>query len=129
MTIKYRFLLFHLLHEDTYVESFKVFSSLAVVDFNCMSFCTDSTFRFLVEKWKDNLPPGYVLKEASVDQPFEQDACHSHFVFAKDRTLSSDSELVLKYQWFIGERTPTNFVAIADAAGEVLNHCITFILQ
>ncbi|XXG74688.1 hypothetical protein AAC387_Pa07g3344 [Persea americana] len=79
----------------------------------------DSTFRFLVEKWRDNLPPGYMLKEASVDQPFEQDACRCHFAFAKDRTLSSDSELVLKYQWFIGERTPTNFAVIVDAAGEV----------
>ncbi|XP_058099162.1 187-kDa microtubule-associated protein AIR9 isoform X2 [Magnolia sinica] len=79
----------------------------------------DSTFRFLVEQWKDHLPPGYILKEASADPPFEEDACHCHFIFAKDRTLSSDSELVLKYQWFIGEKTPTNFVAIADAEGEV----------
>lgn len=70
-----------------------------------------------------------MLKEASVDQPFEQDACRCHFAFAKDRTLSSDSELVLKYQWFIGERTPTNFTAIVDAVGEVLSPCIIFILQ
>ncbi|OVA18980.1 Leucine-rich repeat [Macleaya cordata] len=79
----------------------------------------DSTFRFLAEQWKDHLPPGYMLKEASVDQPFEEDICRCHFVFAKDRSLSSDSELVLKYQWFIGEKTPTNFVAIANEVGEV----------
>ncbi|XP_043702000.1 187-kDa microtubule-associated protein AIR9 [Telopea speciosissima] len=79
----------------------------------------DSTFRFLVEQWKDHLPPGYLLKEASVDQPFEEDVCRCHFIFVKDHTLSTDSELVLKYQWFIGGRTPTNFVAIADAVGEV----------
>ncbi|XP_010923670.1 187-kDa microtubule-associated protein AIR9 isoform X1 [Elaeis guineensis] len=76
----------------------------------------DSTFSFLVEQWKDDLPPGYMLKEAFIDQPFEEDACHCHFNFVN---LSSDSELVLKYQWFIGERTPTNFVPIVDAVGEV----------
>nr|DAD37235.1 TPA_asm: hypothetical protein HUJ06_007876 [Nelumbo nucifera] len=79
----------------------------------------ESTFRFLVEQWKDHLPPGYLLKEASVDHPFEDDACRCHFAFVKDRTLSTDSELVLKYQWFVGDKTPTNFVAITDAVGEV----------
>ncbi|KAF8413517.1 hypothetical protein HHK36_001507 [Tetracentron sinense] len=79
---------------------------------------TDSAFQFLIDQWKDHFPPGYLLKEASVDQPFEEDACRCHFVFVKDRTLSTDLELVLKYQWFIGEKTPTHFVAIADAVGE-----------
>ncbi|KAK9155120.1 hypothetical protein Sjap_002600 [Stephania japonica] len=79
----------------------------------------DSTLRFLVEQWKDHLPPGYVLKEASVDRPFEEDACHCRFIFAKDRTLSNDSELVLKYQWFIGEKTPINFLPISGSEGEV----------
>ncbi|KAJ4980259.1 hypothetical protein NE237_031096 [Protea cynaroides] len=79
----------------------------------------DSTFRFRIEQWKDHLPPGFLLKEASVDQPFEEDACRCHFMFVKDRTISTDSELILKYQWFIGEKTPTNFVAITDAVGEV----------
>nr|XP_010905429.1 187-kDa microtubule-associated protein AIR9 isoform X2 [Elaeis guineensis] len=76
----------------------------------------DSTFAFLVEQWKDHLPPGYMLKEAFVDQPFEGDACRCLFNFVN---LSSDSELVLKFQWFIGDRTPTNFVPIADAVHEV----------
>ncbi|KAA8519385.1 hypothetical protein F0562_013641 [Nyssa sinensis] len=79
----------------------------------------DSTFRFLVEQWKDQFPPGYMLKEAFVDQPFEEDACCCHFSFIKDKTGSSDLELVLKYQWFVGERTPSNFTAIQDATGEV----------
>ncbi|KAM7505783.1 hypothetical protein LguiB_004687 [Lonicera macranthoides] len=79
----------------------------------------DSTFRFLVEKWKDQLPPGYLLKDASVDPPFEEDACCCHFNFIKDKTESSDSELVLKYQWFVGERTPSNFKAIPNTTGEV----------
>lgn len=79
----------------------------------------DSTFRFLVEQWKDQFPPGYLLKEAFVDQPFEEDACCCHFNFIKDKNGSSDSELVLRYQWFVGERTPTNFTAIPDAITEV----------
>ncbi|KAG1348232.1 putative 187-kDa microtubule-associated protein AIR9 [Cocos nucifera] len=76
----------------------------------------DSTFAFLVEQWKDHLPPGYMLKEAFVDQPFEGDACRCLFNFVN---LSSDSELALKFQWFVGDRTPMNFVPIADAVGEV----------
>ncbi|XP_038970512.1 187-kDa microtubule-associated protein AIR9-like [Phoenix dactylifera] len=79
-------------------------------------FAADSTFAFLVEQWKDHLPPGCMLKEASIDQPFEGDACRCLFNFVN---LSSDPELVLKFQWFIGDRTPTNFVPIADAIGEV----------
>ncbi|KAL5977389.1 hypothetical protein ACLOJK_021735 [Asimina triloba] len=79
----------------------------------------ESTFRFLVEQWQDHLPLGFIIKEASVDPPFEEDACRCHFIFVKDRTLNDDPELVLKYQWYIGEKTPTNFVAIPDAVGEV----------
>ncbi|PIA41703.1 hypothetical protein AQUCO_02200255v1 [Aquilegia coerulea] len=79
----------------------------------------DSTFKFLVGQWKDSLPPGYMLNEASVDHPFEEDPCRCHFIFAKDRALSTESELILKYQWFIGDKTPTNFVPIADAVKEV----------
>ncbi|KAL5731675.1 microtubule-associated protein air9 [Ranunculus cassubicifolius] len=79
----------------------------------------DSTFKFLVEQWKDGLPPGYVLDEASVDHPYEEDACRCHFVFAKDQAVSVESELTLTYQWFIGDKTPTDFVPITDAVGEI----------
>ncbi|XP_065846855.1 187-kDa microtubule-associated protein AIR9 [Euphorbia lathyris] len=79
----------------------------------------DSTFHFLFEQWKDQLPAGYLLKEASVDQPFEEDACRCQFVFVQDNTLSSYPQLVLKYQWFLGERTLSDFVAIPDATAEV----------
>ncbi|XP_031130029.1 187-kDa microtubule-associated protein AIR9 [Ipomoea triloba] len=78
----------------------------------------DSTFQFLLEQWKEQLPPGYLLKEAFIDPPFEEDACYCHFNFSKDNTDDSDSEVVLKYQWYIGERTPSNFVAIPTATGE-----------
>lgn len=86
-----------------------------------MFHCTDSTFSFLVKKWEDHFPPGYLLEEASVDQPFEEDACGCHFRFVKDKTVNNDSELVLKYQWLIGDRTPFNFKAIPEATGEVVN--------
>ncbi|XP_078436682.1 outer arm dynein light chain 1 protein isoform X2 [Wolffia australiana] len=79
----------------------------------------ESTFRFLTEYWKDHVPPGYLLKKASVDRPFEEDECRCHFIFVKDSTTSNVAELCLKYQWFIGEKTPTNFVPITGAATEV----------
>ncbi|CAL5345394.1 unnamed protein product [Camellia sinensis] len=81
---------------------------------------SDSTFRFLFEQWKDHFPPGYLLKEVSIDQPFEEDACCCRFNFITDKSGSSDSDLVLKYQWFVGERTPSNFIAIPDATGDVM---------
>ncbi|XAR72534.1 hypothetical protein NMG60_11019208 [Bertholletia excelsa] len=79
----------------------------------------DSTFRFLFEQWKDQFPPGYQLKEASIDKPFEEDACCCHFNFVSDKTESSNSDLALKYQWFLGERTPSNFIAIPHATAEI----------
>ncbi|KAG5254640.1 187-kDa microtubule-associated protein [Salix suchowensis] len=79
----------------------------------------DSTFRFLYEQWKEHFPPGYLLKDALVDQPFEEDACHCHFVFVEDNNLSADPQLVLKYQWFVEERALSSFSAIPDATGEV----------
>ncbi|KAJ9163220.1 hypothetical protein P3X46_022912 [Hevea brasiliensis] len=79
----------------------------------------DSTLRFLFEQWEDHFPPGYLLKDASVDQPFEEDACRCHFFFVQDSTVSIDPQLVLRFQWFVGERTLSNFVAIPDATGEV----------
>lgn len=65
------------------------------------------------------MPPGYVLREASVDKPFEEDACLCRFVFTKDRMLTTEMDLVLKYQWFIGDRTPTHFLPIEGAVQEV----------
>lgn len=79
----------------------------------------DSTFRFLFDQWKDQFPPGYLLEEASIDRPFEGDTCSCHFNFTLDKHLSSESDLVLKYQWFIGERTPSKFTVVPDAVGEV----------
>ncbi|CAK7350155.1 unnamed protein product [Dovyalis caffra] len=79
----------------------------------------DTTFRFLYEQWKEHFPPGYLLKDAMVDHPFEEDACHCHFVFVQDSNLRADLQLVLKYQWFAGERALSSFAAIPDVTGEV----------
>ena len=38
--------------------------------------------------------------------------------------MSVDSQLVLRYQWFVGGRTPTNFTVIPDATGEVIGFCV-----
>lgn len=86
-----------------------------------LSSSTDSTFKFLIEQWKDQLPSGYLLKKAFVDHPFEEDACCCHFEFVVDTNEHSAAELDLKYQWFIGERTPSNFIAIPGACAEVLD--------
>lgn len=88
---------------------------------NLVVFWAESTFGFLVEQWKNHLPSGYLLKEASIDQPCEQDSCRCHFTIVLDSTLRVDPELVLKYQWFVGERSLSNFVAIPDATKEVIH--------
>ncbi|PPD82943.1 hypothetical protein GOBAR_DD20121 [Gossypium barbadense] len=88
-------------------------------EFSRPEHAADSTFRFLFEQWKDHFPPGYLLKEASIDKPFEEDACRCHIVFVQESTLSIDSDIILKYKWFLGERTLSNFTAIPDVNGEV----------
>lgn len=85
--------------------------------------CIDSTFHFLAERWKDHLPSDYLVKEASVDQPSEEDVCRCHFVFVQESISSVDSQLVLTYQWFVGDRTLSNFTVIPDATGEVISSC------
>lgn len=76
----------------------------------------DSTFSFLLEQWKNKLPQDYIVKTAYVDHPFEEDPCHCHFSFTN---LSSEGKLVLKYQWFLGGKTPTGFVPIPEELSEV----------
>lgn len=81
----------------------------------------DSTFKFLLEQWKEQLPPGFSLKKASVDRPFEEDSCCCHFEFVKDKETdegSVDSEIKLKYQWFVGSRSLSKFTAISGSTEE-----------
>lgn len=56
-----------------------------------------------------------------MDQPLEEDACCCHFTFIQDSAMSMDQSLILKYQWFLGEKILSNFVPIADATGEVMS--------
>ncbi|XP_078162701.1 outer arm dynein light chain 1 protein isoform X2 [Carex rostrata] len=79
---------------------------------NGWAFCfpeaaAESTFSFLTEQWKARVPPGYTVGEASVDQPFEDDACSCHFTF--NYANGENHDLALKYKWYVGGRTPTNF--------------------
>ncbi|XP_058200285.1 187-kDa microtubule-associated protein AIR9 isoform X1 [Rhododendron vialii] len=108
--------------EMAYAKRYPAHTALCIRDgweFCRSDHAVDSTFRFLLEQWKDQFPPGYLLKEVSIDKPFEEDACCCHFNFVTEKTGSSNSDLVLKYQWFVGERTPSNFIAIPEATGEV----------
>jgi hypothetical protein len=77
---------------------------------------TDSTFSFLLEQWKNKLPQDLIVKKAHVDHPFEEDPCHCHFSFTNQ---CDEGELVLKYQWFIGDKTPTDFVPLPEELSEV----------
>ncbi|CAI9089689.1 OLC1v1024308C2 [Oldenlandia corymbosa var. corymbosa] len=79
----------------------------------------DSTFNFLLEQWKEQLPPGYLLKGASVEQPFEEDACCCNFDFVKDEIESCDIGLLFKYQWYTGDKTCSNFTPIPGATEKV----------
>lgn len=91
-------------------------------EFSHPEHAAESTFRFLVEKWKDHIPPGFFLKEASIEKPLEEDVCRCHFTFVQDGAVSTDQSLVLKYQWFCGDVALSNFVPIPDATYEVRSH-------
>lgn len=88
-------------------------------EFSRPEHATELTFRFLVEQWKDHLPPNFLLKEASVDQPLEEDSCCCHFTFFEDNSLSVNQPLTLKYQWFLGERALSNFAPIPGATNKI----------
>ncbi|GJU67307.1 187-kDa microtubule-associated protein AIR9 isoform X1 [Tanacetum coccineum] len=108
--------------EITYAKKYPAHTAVCIAkgwEFCSSKQATESTFNFLVEQWKDHFPPGYMLMEASVDQPFEEDACICHFLFTKDKTINEESELDLNYQWFIGGSSLSKFTPIPDATAEV----------
>ncbi|EPS66807.1 hypothetical protein M569_07968, partial [Genlisea aurea] len=78
----------------------------------------DSTFNFFLDRWKEKLPSGYLLKKAFLDRPFEGDACSCHFEFVRDNLEDGSVELGLKYQWFIGDKTLSKFITIDGARGK-----------
>jgi hypothetical protein len=79
----------------------------------------ESTAQFLVSQWSESLPAGYVLKKAHVDHPYEEDPCRCEFLFEKVEGTFEDSELSFQYKWFIGDKTPANFVAIEGAESDM----------
>nr|GEV11699.1 187-kDa microtubule-associated protein AIR9 isoform X1 [Tanacetum cinerariifolium] len=108
--------------EITYAKKYPAHTAVCIAkgwEFCSSKQATESTFNFLVEQWKDHFPPGYMLMEASVDQPFEEDACNCHFLFTKDKTINEELELDLNYQWFIGGSSLSKFTPIPDATAEV----------
>ncbi|PWA81634.1 outer arm dynein light chain 1 protein [Artemisia annua] len=108
--------------EITYAKNYPAHTAVCIAkgwEFCSSKQATESTFKFLVEQWKDHFPPGYMLMEASVDQPFEEDACNCHFLFTKTKTINEESELELNYQWFIGGSSLSKFTPIPDATAEV----------
>ena len=78
------------------------------------------------EAFQMNHQPAQITENHEKDQPVEQDACHSHFVFVQDSTVSTDLQLGLKYQWFIGERPLSIFVAISGVTSEVTDSSYIF---
>ena len=78
----------------------------------------ESTLQFLISQWSESMPPGYTVEKAWVDQPAEEDPCTCEFVFQKVEGAIEDANLELRYQWFVGDKTPANFVAVEGAEGE-----------
>jgi hypothetical protein len=68
-----------------------------------------------VEKWREILPPGYTVKKASVDPPYVGDCCTCYFILETENSEEEKSELRLTYQWYIGDKTESNFVPIEGA--------------
>lgn len=79
----------------------------------------ESSMKFLTAQWAEKIPPGYAVEQALIEQPSEEDPCSCHFTFAKQSAELDDMEMTLRYQWFIGGRTPSNFLPIQDATEEV----------
>ncbi|KAG6542402.1 hypothetical protein Mapa_016231 [Marchantia paleacea] len=75
----------------------------------------ESTLEFLSAEWSDNLPPGYRVKTAELNSPREEDPCLCSFIFEKVDDSFEDTELSMKYQWFVGGKTAMEFVPIEGA--------------
>ena len=75
--------------------------------------------RFLVNQWADRIPPGYSLEKAFIVQPSEEFPCQCEFSFQKSNGNSGALGLSLRYQWFIGGKTPFSFIPIQGAVNEV----------
>ncbi|KAL3696460.1 hypothetical protein R1sor_010536 [Riccia sorocarpa] len=75
----------------------------------------ESTLQFVSAEWSSSLPPGYRVKTAEVSSPREEDPCLCTFIFEKVDDSFEDTELSMKYQWFVGGKTAVEFVPIDGA--------------
>ncbi|MCO5589489.1 hypothetical protein L7F22_043456 [Adiantum nelumboides] len=90
-----------------------------------------SIMKFLGEQWTDRIPPGYTLEQAFIEQPFEEFPCKCGFIFKHKKDDFENLELKVSYQWFIGGKTPSDFVIIEGANTEIywpkhsdIGHCL-----
>ena len=77
--------------------------------------------KYLKARWFDKIPPGYDFEQAFIEKPSEGYPCSCHFTFVK-HTNNETEELTLRYQWFIGDKIPENFIPIENATKEVSCH-------
>jgi hypothetical protein len=106
------------------------FAKVFEVDFliYIVSMGTESSMNFLKAQWSERIPPGYAVEQALIDKPSEEDPCSCHFKFIKQN--SEPDDLTLRYQWYIGGKTPANFLAIEGATEEVsLHSCLLSMLK
>ncbi|KAL2643139.1 hypothetical protein R1flu_010726 [Riccia fluitans] len=75
----------------------------------------ESTLEFVSAEWSSSLPPGYRVKTAEVSPPREEDPCLCTFIFEKVDDSFEDTEVSMRYQWFVGGRTAVEFVSIDGA--------------
>lgn len=84
-------------------------------DFCGVEEASESTLHFLVAQWRDKLPPGLTVRKATMDPPSEEDCCSCCFILEKESGVLEDPDLILTYQWFVGDKTGTNFMPIEGA--------------
>ncbi|KAI5082186.1 hypothetical protein GOP47_0001929 [Adiantum capillus-veneris] len=84
-------------------------------DFCSVDEASESTLQFLVAQWRDRLPPGLRVKRAVIDSPSEEDCCSCCFILEKETGILEDFNVILTYQWFLGDKTATNFLPIEGA--------------
>lgn len=87
-------------------------------DFCGIDEASESTLQFLVAQWRDRLPPGYTVKKASIEPPSEEDCCSCFFILEKESSMQEESDLTLTYQWWVGDKTATNFKPIEGAVSK-----------
>eukprot|EP00250_Pteridium_aquilinum_P034177 c7193_g1_i1 orf=271-5415(-) len=87
-------------------------------DFCGVKEASDSTLHFLVSQWRDKLPPGLTVRKATIDPPSEEDCCSCCFILEWESGMLEDSDLILTYQWFVGDKTATNFMPIEGAVSK-----------